>query len=285
MNPSKIVRRRDDLHAGCQWVLDRWTELRGLLEDGLKWQARDRLKAIRLVMIYLACDAMEPEAPSSLDDMVTETDKAEMERIKQRVAGRDAKRRKPAGPEAGRASLLALIDEALARLNGKLAAHRAREFEEAIQTERLAFDDSKEGEQMRRHHLARARELYRAKAAFYKEHKKARLPRADEEAIVPTVEDASPIDANPCEPVGCAEPTPAPPASQQAVAGDKTNPTPAEDDDDKTNPTPAESPIPAAEEPAQPHLAAAVMAGLDPSDPRLPMILEDMRALERRRMS
>jgi hypothetical protein len=70
-----------------------------------------------------------------------------------------------------------------------------------------------------------------------------------------------------------------------AVAGDETNPNPPEDPGDNTNPNPPESRIPAAEEPAQPDLVAALLAGLDPSDPLWPMILEDMRALQRRSMT
>ena len=35
--------------AGCRWLLERWGELRRLLEAGLKWQGPDRFKAIRLL--------------------------------------------------------------------------------------------------------------------------------------------------------------------------------------------------------------------------------------------
>ena len=34
---------------GCAWLLDRWGELRDVLEAGQKWQAPDRFKAIRLL--------------------------------------------------------------------------------------------------------------------------------------------------------------------------------------------------------------------------------------------
>jgi hypothetical protein len=50
---------------------------------------------------------------------------------------------------------------------------------------------------MRRHHLARSRELYRAKAAFDKEQKEALRRRDDEEAIGGPIEDEPPIDASP----------------------------------------------------------------------------------------
>ena len=34
---------------GCAWLLDRWGELRTVLDEGQKWQSPDRLKAIRLL--------------------------------------------------------------------------------------------------------------------------------------------------------------------------------------------------------------------------------------------
>ena len=74
-----MVNRLEGTALGCAWLLDRWDDLRELLEDGLKWQAPDRFKAIRLLgkqpleamddervmMIYLACGAMDPEGKST----------------------------------------------------------------------------------------------------------------------------------------------------------------------------------------------------------------------------
>jgi hypothetical protein len=34
---------------GCAWMLERWDELRLLLEAGLSWQPPERLKAVRLL--------------------------------------------------------------------------------------------------------------------------------------------------------------------------------------------------------------------------------------------
>jgi hypothetical protein len=166
LNPARIVNRLEHLAGGFRWLLDRWIDLRNLLEDGLKWQAPDRLKAIRLLgrqpmdlladervlMIYLACDAMDPTGPTSLDDMRTETNDLELARIKERVQGRGGDWKKPASPGAGKAALLALIDRATSRLECKLSAHRERqEFEKAMQMDLLAFDDSADGELIRRY--------------------------------------------------------------------------------------------------------------------------------------
>ena len=35
--------------GGCQWMLDRWSELTSILEEGLDWQSADKLKAVRLL--------------------------------------------------------------------------------------------------------------------------------------------------------------------------------------------------------------------------------------------
>ncbi len=89
----------------------------------------DALADERVLMIYLACDAMEPGGPTSLDDLLTETTDDELKLFKERVKGRGADRKKPASPEAARAELLALIEKAIAPLAAKLATHCAhREF-------------------------------------------------------------------------------------------------------------------------------------------------------------
>ncbi len=183
LNPARIVNRLEGTLTGCQWLLDRWADLRRILERKLKWQAPDRLRAIRLLgrqpmdlltdervlMIYLACDAMDPTAPTSLDDMMTETDDEDLERIKEGVRGRGADQMKPASPEAGKAALLDLIAPMASRLEVKLSVHRQRrEFEKAMQMDLLAFDDSKEGELMRRYQLAKDREVHRAINALFK---------------------------------------------------------------------------------------------------------------------
>jgi len=48
-DPARIVIALEIRALGCAWLLDRWTELRGLLDDGLKWQPHDQFKAVRLL--------------------------------------------------------------------------------------------------------------------------------------------------------------------------------------------------------------------------------------------
>jgi hypothetical protein len=46
---ARLVNRLEVTALGCDWLLDRWGELRDLLEAGVKWQQPDRFKAIWLL--------------------------------------------------------------------------------------------------------------------------------------------------------------------------------------------------------------------------------------------
>ena len=72
-DPQRLVGRLQTTAGGCQWMLDRWAELRSILEEGLDWQSADKLKAVRLLgrhpieavddrnvlMIFVACQMIE----------------------------------------------------------------------------------------------------------------------------------------------------------------------------------------------------------------------------------
>jgi hypothetical protein len=183
LDPNKLVESLQVSYTGCRWLLDRWAELRSWLEQGLKWQAPDRLKAIRMLgrqpmdavadervlSIYLACDAMDPTAPTSLDDLFTETTPDELKLFKERVRGRGADGKKPADPSAGQVALYRLIDQVTAGLRAKLAVHqKRREFIQAARLDLFALDESKEGEQARRYQSAKVRELSRLLVTYFK---------------------------------------------------------------------------------------------------------------------
>jgi hypothetical protein len=48
-HPARLVVKLESSSEGCQWMLDRWAELRAVLDDGRNWQPADRLRAIRLL--------------------------------------------------------------------------------------------------------------------------------------------------------------------------------------------------------------------------------------------
>ena len=205
LNPARIVNRLEALPTGCQWLLDRWAELRKLLDDGLKWQPPDRLRTIRLLgrqptdalddervlSIYLACNAMDPGGPPSFGDVVHEMDDAELKAFAERIAGRRARERQPAGPAAGQAALRAIIEQAVTRLQALVAGHRERQaLSLPAGLDGQAFDDSVEGERMRRYQQTHSRALNSTIQTLFKVRKElgARTEEPAVNAGVPGVE-------------------------------------------------------------------------------------------------
>ena len=176
--PARILNRLEGTAIGCAWMLDRWRELRSLLENGWTWQPPDRLRAIRLLgqqpmdavednrvmTIYLSCWAMAPDGPHGFADLVNELHPAELELFVARLDDREAKGRQPADPEAGRAQLLALIAGEEERLEEVLELHLERDA--AVGLEPLLFDGSEEGERLRRYEATCDRGLIRVLAAL-----------------------------------------------------------------------------------------------------------------------
>ncbi len=72
--PGRLVFSLESTAKGCGWLLDRWAELRSLLEQGQAWRSPDKLKATRLLgrqpvdalydpqvgMVFLACHQIDP---------------------------------------------------------------------------------------------------------------------------------------------------------------------------------------------------------------------------------
>ena len=62
-HPEAIVLRLESTAAGCRWMLDRWSELRTILDQGQNWQLDEKVKAIRLQgMRPLNCETGEWES-------------------------------------------------------------------------------------------------------------------------------------------------------------------------------------------------------------------------------
>ncbi len=171
--PARILNRLESTAIGCAWLLDRWGELRQRLETGGNWQPPERLKAIRLLgrqpmdapqddrvmMIYLACWAMDLNGPHGFADLVNELQPAELKLWIDRLDDRRAMSRRPASPEAGEEEVLKIIAAEEERLEEVLELHLERD--ETAGLEPLLFDDSDSGERLRRYQLACNRTLLR----------------------------------------------------------------------------------------------------------------------------
>ena len=198
-DPMRLLGRLEATPLGCAWLLDRWGELRDLLEAGDPWQPPDRFKAIRLLgrqpldiwedarvmSIYLCCGAIEDSYPHIFRDVMTELDGVEQNRFVERLNARRMTERGPEGAEAGQAELLALNGAEEERLEAALAVHLEHDEAKGI----LEFDDSDVGERLRRYQASCDRTLLRVLETLRRKHARREAeksrPRARPEAGTP----------------------------------------------------------------------------------------------------
>jgi hypothetical protein len=165
-HPARLIPQLEATLAGCRLLLKFWSELRAVLELGLCWHSHEKLKCIRLLskqpinaassrevaLVFLACHAVEPRSSSAFRELRCEIPedrfkihKADLDRWEQ--AGI-----KPADAKAGRAVLLRMVDESTARLRTLEATHQnLADVVSGFDTKILSFDESKSGDQLRRH--------------------------------------------------------------------------------------------------------------------------------------
>ena len=176
-DPQRLVLHLQATAGGCQWMLDRWSELRSILEEGLDWQSADKLKAVRLLgrqpieavddrsvlTIFVACQAIESQPIIPIPEIWNELREYERMPYAQRLIGRGIQKLSPKDAAAVRQALYAIIDHATAQIAAKAEVHRMRaEINDSLAVDRLAFDDSPEAERLRRFDLACGRGLARS---------------------------------------------------------------------------------------------------------------------------
>ncbi len=178
--PGRLVNRLENSLLGCAWMLDRWGDLRDLIVDELKWQSPDRFMAIRLMgkqpfdpirdepvrTVYLCCKAIDPDGPPAYQDVSNELHAGERKRLIERHEERGLMEEMPPDPETARTTLLGLVDARVHRLEILLRWHRERD--EAAGVDQYLFDDTREGEQLRRYQLGCNRALMRILDTFWK---------------------------------------------------------------------------------------------------------------------
>ena len=176
-DPQRLVLHLQATAGGCQWMLDRWSELRSILEEGLDWQSADKLKAVRLLgrhpieavddrsvlTIFVACQTIESQPSIPIPEIWFELREYERMPYAQRLIGRGIKKLIPKDAAAVRQTLYAIIDRATAQIAAKSEVHRMRaEINGSLAADRLAFDDSLEAERLRRFDLACGQGLARS---------------------------------------------------------------------------------------------------------------------------
>jgi hypothetical protein len=172
-DPARIVVQLEASALGCAWLLERWGELRDLLEHDLTWLPPDRLRAVRLLgrqpldavddlkvmAVYLGCWALEPAGAPAFSDLIGELAPKERAVYLERLNARVPPFGHPEDPEAARAALLALVAAEEGRLEEILAGHLERAEAEA--RAEAAFDGGAWAERLRRYEQSNDRLLLR----------------------------------------------------------------------------------------------------------------------------
>jgi len=219
-SPARLVKQLESTLAGCGWMQDRWAELRKRLEPGTSWQSPDKLKAIRLLgkqpldaaddadvaTLFLACYTIDPHHESAFHELRRETTDWEWKNYQQRLDKRVEELTCPSGEIQARAVLTRIVDRATVRLEEKAEALRQRaELVAKLTADRLSFDDSPEGERLRRYQTTCSRSLHKAIDSIMK----MRLVAKDRDSMIENergpiaaieVDHEFPFDHNPATP-------------------------------------------------------------------------------------
>jgi hypothetical protein len=174
--PMRLVHRLQTTGAGCQWMMDQWADLRALLERGVAWLAPDKLKAVRLLgrhpidafdspdvaRVYIASFMLASQEGNPFREILNELSDNEVPSyvsyLKQRQYGALA----PKDVAAARQMLLEIVDGATARLREKAERFRQlAELDAVSAADRLSWDDTAEGERLRRYELTCERTWHR----------------------------------------------------------------------------------------------------------------------------
>ena len=175
--PAALVLRLQSTLLGCEWLLGQWAELRAILDRGQPWLSSDKLKAVRLLgkqpfdaiddrdvaLVFLSSFVLKGDKGRWYWEILMEMNDQDTRRFRQHAADRQLNSLKPEDAGQARESLMRIIERATERLTMKAEAHRQRaELHAALAPDILAFDDSVEGERLRRYELASGRGLARS---------------------------------------------------------------------------------------------------------------------------
>ncbi len=182
-DPDTLVRRMRRSVEGCQFLLDRWAELRALLEPGKCWQPHHKLRAVRLLghqpldalasldvaQIYVRSWTINPKRETPWSELKSELGPDEYRRFKSRVHSQWPDLLNSYDDAKERQVLIEIVERAVQEIavNAQEAAKRA-ERDAALRADALSFDDSHEGELLRRYQTANHRAFLRSLSEFDK---------------------------------------------------------------------------------------------------------------------
>ena len=254
-DPDTLVRQLQSTPGGCRWMLAQFAELRALLLPGKAWEALDKFKAIRLLgrqpldiwdrdvcEIHLRTWTIRGMRDNAWSELRSELRKDEYGFIQNTAVRRWPELHDSLDKQKERQALIALIDRAVEQVKAKLAVAEERaERDAALRADCLSFDDSHEGELIRRYETSSRRAFLRSLSEFYKARREADQQEepypddtTEETAALDPIEPTATI-ATTCEPemecdddLGTAvlpsEPTDVEPAG---MSGESAHPIPA----------------------------------------------------------
>jgi hypothetical protein len=164
-NPGRLVFSLESTAKGCDWLLDRWAELRALLEQGQPWRSPDKLKATRLLgrqrvdalydpqvgVVFLACHQLDPSGGELFHEIWYELKDDQLYVAKKRLNARPLEWLQTQSDVEARQALFRIVTQAVERLETIAETHRKRaEINASLIADQLAFDGSVEGERLRR---------------------------------------------------------------------------------------------------------------------------------------
>ena len=164
--PVRLVHRLQTTITGCDWLLKQWTGLRNLLEQGISWLAPDKLKAVRLLgrhpidafdstdvaRVYLASHLLRNQEGDPFQDILDNLAPDEVPVYEEFLKLRNYSALAPHDSSAARQMLLDIIDRASAAVQDKAGLLReVAEIDARSAAHRLSWDDTPEGERLRRY--------------------------------------------------------------------------------------------------------------------------------------
>jgi signal transduction histidine kinase len=176
--PAWMVSRLISTEAGCQWLLDRWAELRGEFETRWEpcWRYEEDFKAARLMgqdavqaltdpelaEVFVASYAVDRRRRSPFIELRHKVSAAEMKKAAALLSAEMKASVDRRDPTEGRQRLLAIIDRETARLRSRIEQYREpARIEMARKALEEAFDASDTNKQLERDMLKSARLLAR----------------------------------------------------------------------------------------------------------------------------
>jgi hypothetical protein len=182
-NPAKLVRELSSTVAGCDWLLQQFAELRELLEFDNAWEGHHKLKCIRLLgrspldcanvrevaEIFVATWSIRSVRSGVYSELRSELGPIEYKRFTKRVRRIWKNMMNALDLDNSRRILVSIVERAMARVRAQSAVARERAARDAQRrADCLLFDDSMEGERLRRYEASSSRTMLRSISEFFK---------------------------------------------------------------------------------------------------------------------